>query len=206
MALFREAPLYAFDAVPTHREVVVGGVGVAAPSTRTFTGRGEFSHSHSFQHYPRRILHWYVGAGARARETLGARRCEGGCRGGLASCEGAQWAAARGLTARRWGWDGGDMACGCSRAQQDVLDLVDVCLDTNYVHNTVRIRLPGDIVPDLTVLEVGGRQAAVVIWVATASSSLHRLVLPHPTAVDKVRRSPQAGGVQANGVVVESSG
>ena len=66
------------------------------------------------------------------------------------------------------------------------LELLEVSLDTNLAFNTLRLDLTdaGPLLPEVYIQELG--QSEVVVMFATATT-VHRLVLPHPEAIHKVR-------------------
>ena len=65
------------------------------------------------------------------------------------------------------------------------LELLEVSLDTSLAHHAVRLDLTdaGPLVPEVCIQELG--QSDVAIMFAT-TTTVHRLLLPHPEAILKV--------------------
>lgn len=74
-----------------------------------------------------------------------------------------------------------------SRRYYDLrLELLEVSLDTSLAYNALRLDMSdaGPLVPEVCIQELGQNHVAVMFATAT---TVHRLVLPHPEAVLKVR-------------------
>eukprot|EP00698_Gefionella_okellyi_P000165 TRINITY_DN10148_c0_g1_i1.p1 TRINITY_DN10148_c0_g1~~TRINITY_DN10148_c0_g1_i1.p1 ORF type:complete len:1408 (-),score=347.38 TRINITY_DN10148_c0_g1_i1:70-4293(-) len=69
------------------------------------------------------------------------------------------------------------------RVVKDILELVDISLDYNLLSNACRIQLPSDILPDVFVTEFQAGDVQHVAVMAATSSSVHRLIFRHPSAL-----------------------
>lgn len=84
------------------------------------------------------------------------------------------------------------------RIRGETLDLIEVSLDTPLTQNAVRLHFGNNIIPSFGIIErpqginfflnyfsSTGTEPCVVIAVVTVNKELHRIVFPHPVALQR---------------------
>jgi len=64
-----------------------------------------------------------------------------------------------------------------------MLEVIEISMESALKDNSIRFRFPAEIVPDVKVLEFEFQGHAYCCLIAATSSSLHRLLFPHPATL-----------------------